>query len=238
MVKRTFTANSHAVVARLTSIADPERQLALSYAPMDARPALGALFTLDETLGAILSGGREPTLRQIRLAWWHEALTRLDQTAPPPQPLLQALAAHVLPRGVTGAALASMIDGWDLVIDPDPIPAAALARYAEARGGRLFTAAGRMLASANDPIDAAGQGWALVDLACRTSDAALAAEARAIAAPLLEMATAPRWSKAGRPIGMLAVLARIDCRAAPGTQRRQGSPQRVGRMMWHGLTGR
>lgn len=238
MVKSAFTANNHAVMAPENSIADPERQLALSYAPMDARAALGALFALDEALGAIVSGGREPTIRQIRLAWWHEALTRLDQAVPPPQPLLQTLAAHVLPCGVTGGALASMIDGWDMLIDPDPISSAALARYAEARGGSLFATAGRMLASANDPVDAAGQGWALIDLACRTSDAQLAAEARALARPLLERATTPRWSKAGRPIGMLAVLARIDCRAAPGTQRRQGSPQRVGRMMWHGFTGR
>ena len=82
---------------------DPDRRLALAYAPAFARPALEALWRLDVTLGAALAAGREPMVSRIRLAWWREALERLDREAPPPEPVLAALAAHVLPAGMRWA---------------------------------------------------------------------------------------------------------------------------------------
>ena len=64
-----------------------------------ARPRVEALWRLDVTLGAVLATGREPMVSRIRLAWWREALERLDREPPPAEPVLQALAAHVLPAG-------------------------------------------------------------------------------------------------------------------------------------------
>ena len=91
---------------------DRDRYLATLYAPAPVRPALFALWALDLELGAVVTGASDAMIAEIKLAWWREALERLDHAPPPAQPVLQALAAEVLPRGVTGAALARLEDGW------------------------------------------------------------------------------------------------------------------------------
>lgn len=224
--------------ASIVGVADPERALALRYAPTSARTPLAALWTLDETLGGILRSGRDAMVSQLRLTWWYEALCRLDQAPPPPQPVLQAIAHDVLPRGVTGTSLAAMIDGWEALLDPDPIDDTALAGYAEARGGQLFTTAGVVLGSVDDPVALAGQGWALVDLARHCGDPVLAASALRLARPLLDEAVARQWPAATRSIGMLAHLAAIDARVAALPLPLQGSPMRQVRMIRHWITGR
>lgn len=226
--------------APILGVADPERALALSYAPRTARAGLAALWALDETLGGILRGGRDPMVSQLRLTWWHEALSRLDQTPPPAQPLLQALTAEVLPNGIAGAALAMMIDGWEALLDPDPLGDDAIAAYADARGGTLFKAAGQVLGGGVDCLAAAaaGQGWALVDLARHCGDPGLAGRALERARPLLDTAMARRWPRHARPLGMLASLARRDAAHPPAQLPPQGSPWRLARMFGHALTGR
>jgi 15-cis-phytoene synthase len=207
-----------------TLAAEAERALALSYAPADRRAGVEALLLLDGTLGGILRTTREPLVGQMRLTWWADALAALDERAPPAEPVLQALARDVLPRGVTGAELAGMVDGWEALLD-EP---ADLATHAAARGGRLFAAAAQVLGG-EAPVAAAGEGWALSDLAGNLSDADEAARARALAAERL--AAGPRWWPGRlRALGALALLARMG--GEPG------SPRRVGRLAWHRLTGR
>uniref|UniRef100_UPI0035CB8D7D squalene/phytoene synthase family protein n=1 Tax=uncultured Sphingomonas sp. TaxID=158754 RepID=UPI0035CB8D7D len=150
---------------------EPERDLAIGYAPVAARAALVALFALDDTLAQILRTTRDPLVGQMRLTWWHGALSALDTAAPPAQPVLQALATTVLPHGVTGEHLAGMIDGWEALLEPEPLNDAALSGHARARGGLLFGAASRVLGcAAADPVAAAGEGWALADLARHVRD--------------------------------------------------------------------
>lgn len=222
----------------LAGAADSERALALRYAPRAARPGLAALWALDETLGAVLRGGRDAMVSQLRLTWWYDALCRLDHAPPPLQPVLRAIAGDVLSKGVTGASLAAMIDGWEALLDPDPIDDLALIAYADARGGRLFGVAGTVLGSGDDPVVLAGQGWALVDLARHCGDPALAASALRVARPLLDEAVARRWRPATRAVGMLAHLAAIDARVAAPPLPVPGSPLRQWRMIRHGITGR
>ena len=97
---------------------DPDRTLALAYVPAAARPAVEALWRLDAAFAAILATGTQPMISQMRLAWWREALERLDRAPPPAEPVLQALAAHVLPQ-VTGAELAAMEEGWLMLLSDD-----------------------------------------------------------------------------------------------------------------------
>ena len=66
-----------------TPVTDPERALALSYAPGAARDGMAALFALDDQLAGVVRTTRDPMVGQLRLTWWHEALAALD-TAPPP----------------------------------------------------------------------------------------------------------------------------------------------------------
>ena len=111
---------------------DPDRTLALSYVPVRSRASVGALWRLDSALGAALAGGREPMIARIKLAWWREALERLDREPAPAEPVLQEAAAALLPA-ISGAELARMEEGFDdldapvlRVTDEDvPLPYAA-----------------------------------------------------------------------------------------------------------------
>jgi 15-cis-phytoene synthase len=207
---------------------------ALSSAAEPTHKALIALWSLDDALGRVLSTGREPMVGRIRLAWWREALERLDRDNPPAEPVLQAVAAELLARGVTGASLAAMEEGWSAILHEEPVQAAELDLYAARRGALLFTLAARLLGGAVDNVAPAGEAWALVDLARHSSersdvDAALAA-ARARRLPR-------RWPKALHPLGMLAVLAARDLRRGPDQWEAPGAPPRTARMLRHRLTG-
>lgn len=217
---------------------DPERTLALSYA-RSHRAAAEALFALDDALADVVRTTSDPMVGQLRLTWWHEALGRLDTAPPPAERVLQALARSVLPLGVTGTMLAPMIEGWEELVAPDPIGDDMLVRYAHRRGATLFSALARVLGvTADDPAGVAGEGWALVDLAWNVRSRDDAVSALALARPRLGAATAARWSRAGRPLGALAHLARLDLRLAPDGTRRLGAPMRIARMLRHRLTGR
>lgn len=201
----------------------------LSYAPVDRRAGLAALLALDDTLAAILRSTRDPMVGQLRLTWWHDALSALDTRAAPAEPVLRAIAGDVIPA-VSGARLAAMVEGWEALLDREPLDADRLRVFAAGRGGGLFTAAAAVLeADPRDPVDTAGQGWALCDLADHLSDPIAAAQATSLAAPLVATAGAARWSRAGRPIGAMMHLAAMppDRVAA-----------RVARALWHRLTGR
>src|SRR3546814_3754289 len=83
-------------------------------------------------------------LGQMRLTWWHDALTRLDAAPPPAEPVLGAVAAELLPIGVTGTDLAALVAGWEELLEPE-LDDEGLMRHARERGGRLFTLAGRIV---------------------------------------------------------------------------------------------
>ena len=213
---------------------NPDVELALGSAPEAARPALRALWALDEALGKVLVTGREPMISRIRLAWWREALERLDREPPPKEPVLAGVAAHLLPAGIGGAELAPMEGAWLAVLGDQPIEQEALDLYAARRGGLLFTCAARLLGGGPNDAAAAGEAWALIDLARHSSEphdieAALAA-ARQRRLP-------GRWPRALRPLGMLAVLAARDRGRSPGELEPHGAPPRVARMLRHRLTG-
>ncbi|WP_448664403.1 squalene/phytoene synthase family protein [Sphingomonas sp. CJ20] len=215
----------------------PERGLILSYARAPARAGLAALLALDDALAQLLRTTREPALGQLRLAWWRDALDKLDREPPPAEPVLQALAAHVVPHG-GGAALVPIVHGWEVLIEEEHLTRDALERYGVGRGA-LFAAAGRVLgATPRDPLVPAGRGWALTDLARNLADAGEAAEARALAEAALAEALAVRWRRNARPLGAMAHLARMDLALAPDAAVPVGAPGRVFRLLRHRLTGR
>lgn len=213
---------------------DLDRRLALAYVPVAARAAVEALWRLDVTLGAVLAAGRDPLIGRIRLAWWREALERLDREPPPGEPVLRALAEHVVPAPISGAALAAMEQGWAILLSDAPLGREQLDAYAAARGGLLFRHSGRLLGLSDPAVDAAGELWALVDLARRSASAADTRSA--LEAARARVDTAP-WPARLRPLGMLAALARRDLERGPGAWEAQGSPMRMLRMLRHRLTG-
>lgn len=211
---------------------DPERSLILTYAPVASRAMLAALLALDDALAQLLRTTREPAIGQIRLAWWRERLEGLDAGIVPSEPVLQAVAAS----GVSGAALTPIVHGWEVLIE-DRLDGDALTRFGVGRGA-LFVAAGQAMGAKGDPLAEAGQGWALADLARHLGEPEEAAKARAMASPMLASATAQRWSREGRALGAMVHLARRDLALAPGEMPPIGAPSRVGRLLWHRLTGR
>jgi phytoene synthase len=241
MVNVAFTTRfpGPAAMSAWEGAGDPERALALRYSPPAALPGILALFALDDSLAGVLRTTREPMVGQMRLTWWHEALTSLDNAPPPAEPVLQALARNVLPHGVAGTRLAWMIEGWEELLEAEPFDDDAIARHAARRGGKLFEMAGLLLgAAASDPLTAAGEGWALADLARHLSDRSTADRALARAAAPLARATRVRWSRAGRPLGALAHLARMNLALPLDRPLPAGAPGRVARLLWHRLTGR
>lgn len=209
---------------------DTERALALAYAPDDGRrAALSALLALDAALGEVVRTTTQPALGQIRLAWWREQLVKLDSQSPPAMPELVALAETVLPRGVSGSALAEIVAGWDVLIEEETLDDAALDRFAAARGGRLFALATRLLGGDADRAARQGQGWALADLSQRLDDAA--ARTRAVA--MARTALAGSLAGVAKPLGLLALSARLELAGLAA-----GGPKRAARLLWFGLAGR
>jgi phytoene synthase len=174
-------------------------------------------------------------LSRIKLAWWRESLERLDREPPPPEPVLRALAETVLPRGIGGAELAAMEEGWAALLSAGPLEAFELDSYAAARGGLLFRLSARLLDGMGKATETAGEAWALVDLARRSGRRDEAEQALAAARTRLGPR---RWPPALRPLGMLEALARRDAAAGAEAWEAQGSPRRMFRMMRHRLTGR
>lgn len=211
---------------------DPERALVLAYVPASARPALAALWQLDAECGAVLATGTEPMVTRIRLAWWREALERLDREAPPPQPLLQTIAAHVLPAGVTGAELSRITEGWDAIVGAAAPEAEALNLYAAERGARLFRLSARLLGG-DAHVEPSGEAWALIDLARHSADRDEAYAAMMAAA--VRKRDKSRWPRTLRPLGMLASLIDRDLRKS--YPERQGRPSRIARMICYRLMG-
>lgn len=207
---------------------DPERALALAYVPAARRAAVAALWRLDVALAGVVASGREPMVSRIRLAWWRESLERLDRGPAPAEPVLEALAAQVVPAGLSGAELARLADAWEPLLSPDPLGEAELRGYARDRG-RLFALSARLLGGG----DAGGEAWALVDFARHSSSDVETRLALELARPRQDPR---RWPKPLRPLGMLAVLARRDAeRGLPLEE--QGSPARMLRMLRHRVTG-
>lgn len=209
---------------------DPERALAMAYAPDDGRrAALAALLALDAALADVVRTTTQPAIGQIRLAWWREQLAKLDHAPPPAMPVLTALAETVLPRAVSGAALAKVVEGWEVLIEEATLDRDALRRFGAERGGQLFGLATTILGGDAARAATLGQGWALADLVHHLDDPATAE----IAATLAGAALATPVGRVAKPLGMLALSARLDlAQVAPG------GPKRAARLAWFGLAGR
>lgn len=188
--------------AHLLDDLPPERRLALAYAPGPARPLMLGLFALDTRLGGIVRAAREPMLGQLKLSWWRDRLGAVQVPTSPGEPLLELL----LQWGDQRAALAGLVDGWELLLDEGQIGAAALSGFAEARACACAALARRLGLTQEAEAARAGHDWALAELKLGLSDPA---EIVAIDALLREREWRPvRLPRGLRPLQVLHGLSR------------------------------
>ena len=149
---------------------DRPRQVALQAAPAEVRRALRALWDIDLAFADVVSTTLTVQLGAIRLAWWRERLEELDKgTEPPPERRLQAVAADLLPEGVSGTELAQLEYCWLALLNPfpwDDLVADAIAL----RGAILFGIGARLLGRAGAEGEPFGVVWSLADVARHCSD--------------------------------------------------------------------
>ena len=179
------------------------------------------MFAIDDALGEVVASSTQPALGAIRLAWWRDALDRLDSAPPPSEPRLQAVARELLARGVSGAELARIAEGWAALFDE--------VRDEEAIGSRgeaLFAVAARLLGSDDLQVSEAGRYFALADVARRGLS------------PLLPVPTRPlRFHRAVRPLTALARLAVRDLRNGEPFEP-EATPARAMALLAHRWSGR
>ena len=190
--------------------------------PRAVQPAVAALWAIDEAMGAAIAGASQPALAGIKLAWWREALARLDSDPAPPEPRLRAIADGLLPLGISGHDVAAIEQGWAALIQ-ERQDAEVVAR----RGHALFVIEARLVGSTTDLPDAAGALFALTDAMRRGLGDFSAARSAALAA-LSRYRTPVRL----RPVTLSARLAARDPTEPEGT------PGRALALLAHRLTGK
>ena len=202
-----------------------DRDLVRLYWPVELRPAFDALFGIDDALSEIIAGSTQPALGAIRLAWWREALERLDCAPLPPEPRLRDAATELIPRGISGARLAALEDGWASLLDDDPDPA----RIA-ARGAALFAIAARLLGADDARLERAGSLYALANAVRRGRVPTLAA------ATARDALIGHRFARKLRPVTALAKLAARDIRLGAPFEA-EATPARAAALLWHRCSG-
>ena len=172
------------------------------------RPAFSALWNLDFAFADVVTTSSDPRLGAIRLAWWRERLEELDPGAAPAEPRLKAVAAELLPHGVTGKELAQLEDGWLPLLEPfpwgqEPVDGLKL------RGRILFGIGAKLLKAPSEDAEKAGEIWSLVDGEHHCSDLQSRATLRQCAALQLSAIDRP-LPRSLRPLTTLAALAAAD----------------------------
>jgi len=127
--------------------ADKDRFLAALFAPAEARPDLFALYAFDLETAAVAQRVREPMAGEIRLQWWHDALTGKTTAAghPVAEALLGVVTRHVIP-----VALAlGVVEGRQRALYPDWAPGEGeFELLASETAGALYQVAAHILGGA------------------------------------------------------------------------------------------
>ena len=201
-----------------------DRDLVRLYWPVELRPAFDALLGLDDVMAEVVASSTQPALGAIRLAWWREALERLDHHPPPSEPRLAAAAAELLPRGITGAMLAALEDGYATLLDEEP-DSDRLGTSGEA----LFAIGALLLGATDVQLPIAGRLHAFAR-AARRGHAAFPDDIDVTAL------AGHRFARALRPLTAFARLAARDFSQAP-TLEPEATPARAIALLSHRLFG-
>ena len=216
------------VTAEEKLIADigADRALMLRLVPAGIRSAIEVLWQIDAAMGDVVARSTQPALGAVKLAWWRDRLEELDQGRIPAEPRLMAAHEHLLKRGLKGAELAGLEDGWATLleehVDADRV---------KQRGAMLFRFSARLLGSDDERIADAGALYALVSVG-RRGVPQLLEDAKAQMGPLSKR----RFPRPLRPLTALARLAARDLKSGPPFEE-EGIPPRHSAMLRHRWSG-
>jgi len=167
------TARTAETIADSARAGEPDRYLAALLAPPAARDGLLALAAFSAELGRIGHlVTREPTMGEIRLQWWRDALQPIDPAARTGNPVADALRNATVRHALPAQLLLGMIDAHASDLQPEPFATGdALGAYLAASEAAPFTLAAHVLggpAPASPEPDtasaAAGHAYGLVRL--------------------------------------------------------------------------
>lgn len=166
-------------MAELLDELPPERRLALAYAPSAVRADFLAVFLLDLRLSRLVMQRREPLLTQVRLSWWRVRLSEPASGFHHDEPVLALLSGW---DDAQRGALVALVDGWEALLAEAPISDAMIMTFAEGRGAAFAALAARCgQPDSKERAARLAEGWALAELAVRTSDQHEAGRVRTLA---------------------------------------------------------
>lgn len=161
------------IEARVARV-DPDRYMAARFAPSGDRARLTGLYAFNYEIARVRERVSEPTIGDLRLAWWREAV---DEIYDPRREASRHEAAQALETAFEGRPpprlwVDRMINARGRDLDADPFQSLAELRdYAEATAGGLMRIAAWLLApeaelteEAEAAIAHAGAAWAMTGM--------------------------------------------------------------------------
>lgn len=140
---------------------DRDRWLAALLAPQDKRPALHALYAFSTEIARIRETVTQPTLGEMRLAWWREALQGGRRAEAASHPIAGAVLELIDEFHLPTQAFVGLIEARRFDLYDDPVPDLAfLEGYAGETASALFRLASIIFAGGRDPGAAAAAGHA------------------------------------------------------------------------------
>lgn len=143
--------------AAIVRAGNRDRYIADLFAPEEARPQLFALHAFDAEVSAIRGKVSDPTLGEMRLEWWRQALRGDHGGSPVAAALAETIARYGLPIGAFDNLLQARI--FDLYDDPMP-SLADLEGYAGDTVAAVMQLGAIILADGSDPGSAETAGYA------------------------------------------------------------------------------
>src|SRR5687768_7767064 len=227
-----------AYLAKLVREADRPRYYAALFATAALRGDLFALYGFAAEIERIPDQVSDPTIGEIRLRWWRDALTGGSEfSGEGPTPALRAISAAIARHALPVGALIALIDARsaDLYSDP-PAGMADIEAYFDRTQGTIFRLAGLICGSAGGELETTARHAGIAyGLSRRLAASAFDAAQRRTIYPadllVLESLTAADIFVPEPPSGLqkvvaaLGQLARHHLRAARG--RLAASPRRA-----------
>jgi phytoene synthase len=218
-----------AYLAALVREADRPRYYASLFAPAALRGDLFALYGFAAEIERIPDQVSEPTIGEIRLRWWRDALTGGSEFSGEGQsPALRAISAAIARHALPVDALVALVDAGSADLYSDPPPGMAdIEAYFDRTQGTVFRLAGLICGDPAAELEAAARHTGIAyGLSRRLAASALDAARRRTIFPadllVLENLTAGDVFVPNPPAGLqkvvaaLGQLARHHLRAARG----------------------